>query len=69
MLEIVIEEIIGWDIKEKKPRECGGLLGHPEAFIVAVEEQGRRTLHRTHVLGKNSYARSFTNKQQNTSTV
>ena len=45
-MEIVIEEVIGWNIEEGRPREdVNGLFGVPEAFTATVEEQGRRTLH------------------------
>ena len=45
VLEIIIEEVIGWNMKDGKARERGGLFGMPEAFVFAIEEQGRRTLH------------------------
>jgi len=45
VLEIVIEEVIGWDLENHCPREEGGLLGIPEAFSGAGEEQGRGSLH------------------------
>jgi Helitron helicase-like domain at N-terminus len=44
MLNIVITEVIGWDLK-KQVATSEGLFGIPEAFICAVEEQGRTTLH------------------------
>ena len=45
MVEIVIEECIGWDLKKGEPREEGGLFGIPQAFTLSTEEQGRTTLH------------------------
>jgi hypothetical protein len=46
MLDIVIEEVIGWDLKERHPRtDIVGLFGIPKAFTASVEEQGRKTLH------------------------
>jgi hypothetical protein len=49
VLEIVIEEIIGWDLTEGQPREdIVGLFRIPQAFTALVEEQGRKTLH-THI--------------------
>ena len=46
MLDIVIEDVIGWDIQQQCARQdIVGLFGTPTAFSVAVEEQGRRTLH------------------------
>ena len=44
VLNIVIEDIIGFDNKNNK-----GLFGVVEAYCSAVEEQGRKTLH-THIL-------------------
>jgi Helitron helicase-like domain at N-terminus len=44
MLNIVITEVIGWDLK-KQVGTGEGLFGIPEAFVCAVEEQGRSTLH------------------------
>ena len=45
-LEIVLEEVLGWDLVRNSPREdYTGLFGDVLAFIVSVEEQGRRTLH------------------------
>lgn len=49
MLQIVIEEVIGWDIKSHKARDDKpGLFGKPLAFTMATEEQGRKTNH-THI--------------------
>jgi hypothetical protein len=45
VLDIFIEEVIGWDQKKGGPTENGGLFGTPQAFSLAVEEQGRGTLH------------------------
>ena len=45
MLQIVVAEVIGWDSEKGQSTDKGGLFGKPEAFIIAVEEQGRRTLH------------------------
>jgi len=45
MLQIVVSEVIGWDNNTGQSKDEGGLFGKPEAFIIAVEEQGRRTLH------------------------
>lgn len=44
-LDIVIKDIIGWDVKLESSTECPGLFGHPNAFSAAIEEQGRGTLH------------------------
>ena len=46
VLEIVIEEVIGWNITENIPRtDINGLFGVPKAFAASMEEQGRKTLH------------------------
>ena len=45
VMDIVIEEVIGWNSHEQQAKTCGGLFGHPQAFIASAEEQGRKTLH------------------------
>ena len=46
VLEIVIEEVIGWNLTEGQPREdIVDLFGVPQAFTASVKEQGRKTLH------------------------
>ena len=46
MLDIIIEEVIGWDVRAHQPREdYEGLFGTPLAFTASIEEQGRTTLH------------------------
>ena len=45
ILEVVIECIIGWDIKKCKPHKGGGIFGVPKAWLRVVEEQSRLTLH------------------------
>jgi len=44
MLEIVIEEVIRWDIKKEQARSEGGLFGIPIAFTSSTQEQGKKTL-------------------------
>ena len=44
MLNIIIEEVLGWDIS-KGHRYKTGMFGDTEAFLIAIEEQGRSTLH------------------------
>jgi hypothetical protein len=44
-LDVVIKEVIGWDVSKGKPTEKPGLFGVPIAYGGAVEEQGRTTLH------------------------
>ena len=43
VIHIVIECLIGWNIKEGKGYK--GIMGVPEAYSIAIEEQGRKTLH------------------------
>ena len=46
VLDIVLEEVLGWDVAKDKPRvNFDSMLEDVIAFIVSVEEQGRRTLH------------------------
>ena len=45
MLEILIRDVIGWDLANQHPTELLGLLGVPEALVASVEEQGWATLH------------------------
>ena len=45
ILDIVIREVIGWDVKKGEPTEKPGLFGQCIAFGGAVEEQGRTSLH------------------------
>jgi len=49
VLNVLIEDILGWDLGRKAPRRGGGLFGIPKAWLRVVEEQGRLTLH-THLL-------------------
>ena len=49
VLDIILEEVVGWDLEKGKSREDKpGLFGVAQAFTATVEEQGRRTLH-THI--------------------
>ena len=45
MLDIVIREVIGWDVKNCKPTATPGLFGVPYGYGGAVEEQGRGSCH------------------------
>jgi hypothetical protein len=45
VVDIVIEAVIGWDIKKDCSAQEPGLFDRPEAFTLAVEEQGRDSLH------------------------
>jgi hypothetical protein len=44
-LDVVIREVIGWDVSKGKPTGKPGLFGIPIVFGGAVKEQGRTTLH------------------------
>ena len=44
-MEIIIEEVIGWDMENECPTEHPGLFGICKAFIAAIEEQGCLSLH------------------------
>ena len=45
-MKTIIEKVIGWDLKNKRPNmNKPGLFGIPEAFTHTTEEQGRRSLH------------------------
>ena len=45
LLNILAEEVVGWNLKENRPTEKPGYFGRCKAFCLAVEEQGRKTLH------------------------
>ena len=45
LLDILIFEVIGWDMKNNRPTEHVGYYGVPEGLSFAVEQQGRKTLH------------------------
>ena len=45
LLNIVMEEVVGWDMRRNKPTEKPGYFGECEAVALATEEQGRKTLH------------------------
>ena len=45
VLDIVIEEVIGWDLKNNCAKDAGGYFGKPLAYVIAIEEQDRRSLH------------------------
>jgi hypothetical protein len=48
-LDVLIGVILGWDDVSKSATAVGGLFGHPRAFFMAIEEQGRLSLH-DHIL-------------------
>ena len=48
LLNILCEEVIGWDLKNNRPMDGPGHFGFCEAISMAMEEQGRKTVH-THM--------------------
>ena len=49
LLEIVLEEVVGIDVRNNKILDKGGYFGKVQAAMVTVEEQGRLSLH-AHIL-------------------
>ena len=49
ILDIVMEEAVGWNCHDNKTTGKSGLFGHCTACTYAVEEQGRKSLH-VHIL-------------------
>ena len=45
VMRIVIEIFLGWDRKKGVNKPNVGIFGDVEAYVVATEEQGRKTLH------------------------
>jgi hypothetical protein len=45
LLEIVLEEVVGWDRKTDRSIVGKGLFGEVKAFMYCIEEQGRKSLH------------------------
>ena len=46
IIEIIIEEVLCWDLQSEKPiNNKEGLFGETEAFALSIEEQARKTLH------------------------
>ncbi len=45
ILEILIEHMLGFDMKSKLPKQKGGFFGVPQAFAGGIESQGKGTLH------------------------
>ena len=44
LMEVFIRDVLKWDVAKQEPSGMG-LFGMTEAFTLATEEQGRRTLH------------------------
>lgn len=49
IIEIISKDIIGWDFNKGESMEGGGIFGVCNAAIIAIEEQGRKSLH-MHIL-------------------
>ena len=47
--DAIIKYVIGWEMKKKGSSENPGLFGKCKAFVLSVEEQGRKSLH-MHIL-------------------
>ncbi len=45
VVQIIIEEILGWDPVHRRPYDKGGIFGHVKAFFACNEEQCRLSLH------------------------
>jgi len=45
LIHIVMEEVIGWDMRRNRPTEKPGMYGICEAIAMALEEQGRLSIH------------------------
>ena len=45
VLDIIIEDVLGWDVDKRKSQTEGGAFGRLNGWYIAVEEQGRKTLH------------------------
>ena len=45
LLNILLEEVVGWDKRNNRSTEKEGLFGMCEAICLALEEQGRKSLH------------------------
>ena len=45
LLNILVEEVVGWSMREHQSTGKPGIFGMCQAFCLAVEEQGRKTLH------------------------
>ena len=40
MLEIIIRDVVGWDLENQCPTDVPGLMGVPQAVAASIEEQG-----------------------------
>jgi len=45
IMDAVISHFFGWDVKTGKAKDSIGFFGKPLAWLVATEEQGRKSLH------------------------
>ena len=48
LFDILVKEVIGWDMEKNCPTGKPGFFGIPEGLCAAQEEQGRKTIH-THM--------------------
>jgi hypothetical protein len=45
LLRILVEEVVGWDMRKDKRMKKPGYFGICQAFSLSIEEQGRKSLH------------------------
>ena len=45
LFEVVTEQVVGWDMRRNRSTDLPGLFGKCSAVAVALEEQGRLTIH------------------------
>ena len=45
VLRILIDKVVGWNVDRQCANDLPGLCGTPDAFVAAIEEQGRSRLH------------------------
>ena len=45
LLDILLEEVVGWSIRKDESTGVPELFGSCKALVFAIEEQGRKTLH------------------------
>ena len=45
LIHTMVEEVVGWDMRNNCATDAAGFFGKCKAFCMAIEEQGRKTLH------------------------
>jgi hypothetical protein len=55
ILNIIERHVLGWDTKNVCSYDNGGVFGMVDAFVAAVEEQGRKTLHAHYAIYLNEW--------------